>query len=98
MSTTARPAADEAEIRRRRHQNNIKAAYNRRQAANVGKLRCLCQNVAHRLSSCGPVCERCDNIESEMTHAYARDTCGSNRMRAGGELHMGAYAVCAEPA
>lgn len=63
----------------RRAQSATRAAFKRRQKASIGLLRCLCGNTAFHLSSCGPVCERCDGIESKLTRSYAREVAGSNR-------------------
>ena len=63
----------------RRAQSAIRAAYKRRQRAAIGQLLCACGSAAFHLSSCGPVCERCDGIERKLTRSYAREFAGSNR-------------------
>lgn len=73
MNKTRTPA------QQRLAQNAIRAACRRRQKAAIGQLWCLCGNVAFHLSSCGPVCKRCDGIERTLTRSYAREVAGSNR-------------------
>ena len=73
MTKTRTPAQQRAA------QNAIRAACRRRQKAAIGQLRCLCSNPAFLLSSSGPVCRRCAEIEGSVSHRYGRETAGSNR-------------------
>ena len=63
----------------RRRAAYIKSVEKRRGLALVGKLACLCSEPAHRLSSSGPVCLRCDTIEAKLSRSYAKEFSGSNR-------------------
>lgn len=80
-------------IRERRRAAYVLSVAKRRALAVIGKLACLCSAPAHRLSSSGPVCARCDGIESNLNRSYAKEFSGSNRR---GDLVAGAmvpYAV-----
>jgi len=63
----------------RRRAAYTKSVAKRRALAVVGKLACLCSGPAHRLSSSGPVCLRCDTIEARLSRSYAKEFAGSNR-------------------
>lgn len=66
-------------LRERRRAAYVLSVAKRRKLALVGKLACLCSAPAHRLSSSGPVCLRCDNIEARLSRSYAKEFSGSNR-------------------
>ena len=66
-------------LRERRRAAYVLSVAKRRALALVGKLSCLCSEPAHRLSSSGPVCARCDGIEAKLSRRYAKEFSGSNR-------------------
>jgi len=66
-------------LRERRRAAYVLSVAKRRKLAVIGKLACLCSAPAHRLSSSGPVCARCDGIEARLSRSYAKEFSGSNR-------------------
>ena len=66
-------------LRERRRAAYTLSVAKRRKLAVIGKLSCLCSLPAHRLSSSGPVCARCDTIEARLSRSYAKEFSGSNR-------------------
>jgi len=66
-------------LRERRRAAYVLSVAKRRKLAVIGKLACLCSAPAHRLSSSGPVCARCDGIEARLSRNYAKEFSGSNR-------------------
>ena len=80
-------------LRERRRAAYVLSVAKRRKLAVIGKLACLCSLPAHRLSSSGPVCARCDGIEARLSRSYAKEFSGSNRRGDNIAGAMSTYAV-----
>lgn len=80
-------------LRERRRATYILSVAKRRKLAVIGKLVCLCSAPAHRLSSSGPVCARCDGIEAKLSRSYAKEFSGSNRLGDNTAGAMATYSV-----
>lgn len=80
-------------LRERRRATYILSVAKRRKFAVIGKLACLCSAPAHRLSSSGPVCARCDGIEAKLSRSYAKEFSGSNRLGDNTAGAMATYSV-----
>jgi len=80
-------------LRERRRAAYVLSVAKRRKLAVIGKLACLCSLPAHRLSSSGPVCARCDGIEARLSRSYAKEFSGSNRRGDNIDGAMSTYAV-----
>lgn len=80
-------------LRERRRAAYVLSVAKRRKLVVIGKLACLCSAPAHRLSSSGPVCARCDGIEAKLSLIYAKEFSGSNRRGDNIAGAMATYAV-----
>lgn len=50
-----------------------------RHMARIGMMKCDCGNVAFKMSSTGPVCKRCSDIEHQNANGFAKDHAGHDR-------------------
>ena len=47
--------------------------------ASIGMMKCDCANVAVKMSSTGPVCKRCADIEHRKSNCFAKELSGSDQ-------------------
>jgi len=50
-----------------------------RHMARIGAMKCDCANVAFKMSSTGPVCKRCADLEHRNANGFAKEYSGHNQ-------------------
>ena len=51
-----------------------------RHIARIGMMKCDCGNVAFKMSSTGPVCKRCSDLEHRNANGFAKDHAGVGKV------------------
>jgi hypothetical protein len=73
----------------RRKQSLQRAESKARHMASIGMMKCDCANVAVKMTSTGPACQRCLDLESTASNWIRKESSGNLRCRPDEFTHFG---------